>query len=190
MKFKLIIVLAITFFSVITKAQDFLSLRIDSNTIKNKCALIICLDDFNAGIAKKVVDCNLDSSFLNKSKIVVLKVNGLVKDLLFFDFELVNNFGNLKYTFCWNLEDDVFYKIKGFYSNDYDVLFTYLKGKGMKLNENYFRKKRVSVEGVDVFCLLELYNTKSKAKSKPVITEDDRRKFECLHHHYEPVIIH
>lgn len=168
--------------------QNFFVLSIDSNAIKSKCGLIICMDDLNSGIVHKVTDCNLDSTFLEKSKIRPLKVNGLTKNILFFDFECINTYGSLKYTFGWNQESNTFYKIKGFYSNDYKDFFSYLKGKGMKLNKGYFEKEKVYIEGIDIICLLELYNTKAESKNNPVITEDDRRKFECLHYHSEPII--
>jgi hypothetical protein len=171
-----------------SKAQDFSGLLMDSNSIKSQCYLMACLDQLSTGLMK-VSDQKFDTNTIYKSRIIPLKSKGLSHDLLFFKFT-VNTIAKdtPTYVFCFNREFRVYYKMKGFQNNDYNDFFTYLKSTGIKLNRSYFEKENVSVEGLDMLCLLDFYRTKLNVTNK-MITDADRQRYKCLQHYYGTVII-
>lgn len=188
MKIKFIIILVATLIISNVKGQNFFVLLHDSNVVKSQCYLTVCSDQLSTGLVK-VSDMKFDSITINSSKIIPLQSKGLSWDLLFFKFR-VNTTGrdSVDYIFCFNQKLRVYYKIGGFQSNDYYTLFSYLKEDGMKLNKNNFQKEKVSVEGIDMFCLLDFYRKKLKETNK-TITDADRQRYKCLQHYYGVIII-
>jgi hypothetical protein len=174
-------------FSMKGMSQDFFFLLHDSNSVKQKCYLIVGLDQLQAGV--KMSNLNYDSTSISKNKIVPLKSHGLTWDLLFFKFKVNTvNGDTLSYIFCYNQEVGKYYKIGGFQNNDYDEFFSYLKKKGIKLNQSYFKQEKVSVESIDLLCLLDFYRSKLKDVDKK-ITDADRQHYKCLQHYYGVIII-
>lgn len=157
----------------------------DSNYLKINCYLEITIDQVNSGFINKFEQIKSKSTFGDSIIITELKTNGLPEELTVFNCLVQYSLfpKPFEYVFCYNEERRQFYKLKGFYNNDFIKFFDYLKTKGYKITTAYFKKQNVTVENISTECLINLYIS----KRNKLLTDLDRAIHDCLKYNMQPV---
>jgi|GEM_PF-5315918 len=189
MKRELLISLLLCCLVVGSQAQNFSLLRNDSNAVKSLCYLKVCYDQLMTGVVR-MPDLKFDTATVSKSRIFQLKSMGLPEGFFFFRFE-ASTHGEilLPYIFCYSSSNRQYYRLTGFYENDYQALLDDLGGKKGKLRSQNIQKGKIAVEGFDLLCLLDFYENKKNLGNKS-IADVERSGFKCLQYNFQPVSVY
>ncbi len=163
----------------------------NSKYFKTTGYLEVCIDQLQTGIFISINDFNVDTLHIDSIKLVPLESIGFSKDLLFYEIliKYPNYKNEMSYTLCYNQADKSFFKLKGFYKNEYYSFFMFLERQGLGITLKNFRSKNIKVHDLDFSCLIEMYQMSKKAK-RDILGELDRVQYDCFNYNFQPVVIY
>jgi len=130
-----------------------------------------------------------NSTFYDSIKIMPLISKNLPDNFCFFKvlIQYPEFHDPFEYIFSYNNKNQTFYKIKGFYKNDYWLFFNDLRKEGIRINNNYLLKRDIFIPGINLACLVDAYRMK---QDNILYDEVARRKFSCLTYNGEVVTVY
>ncbi len=178
-------------FSIVLFLLLSCSLRSQVNTTANdrylrtRAYLEVCIDQLNTGLFKSIRDFNFDTMFIDNMRFEPLDAAGFPSNFSFYSLTIkypgYNDY--MSYSFCFEKNAGMLYKLKGFIKNDYAIFFDRLKYDKFNISKQFFRKKKLAVAGLDFSCLIEAYTQKNRSSGVPV----NKPKSHCLYYNFQPV---